>query len=134
VTELKYLGHNVTKDMSEVKDIEKELRSLAARCNMLARRFLRCNAEVKITLFEAYCQTFYTSSLWVACTQRACNDLRVQYNNGLRILLGLPRWCSASQMFADAQVDVFLWYNEEENYTFYEQDARQQQQYFANTC
>ncbi|KAL0871671.1 hypothetical protein ABMA27_004190 [Loxostege sticticalis] len=33
--------------------------------------------------------------------------LRVQYNNTFRALLRLPRYCSASGMFADAAVDDF---------------------------
>ncbi|XP_045777825.1 uncharacterized protein LOC123875822 [Maniola jurtina] len=107
VTEFKYLGHIVTDDMSDVRDIERERRALAVRCNTLARRFARCNREVKLTLFKAYCQTFYTCSLWVTYTHRAYSDLRVQYNNGFRVLMGLPRWCSASQMFAEAHTDDF---------------------------
>ncbi|XP_048484609.1 uncharacterized protein LOC125490192 [Plutella xylostella] len=35
-------------------------------------------------------------SLWVNYTRRAYSALRVQYNNALRIVLGLPRFCSAS--------------------------------------
>ncbi|XP_045775168.1 uncharacterized protein LOC123874053 [Maniola jurtina] len=93
--------------MSDIKDIERERRALAVRCSMVARRFARCNKQVKITLFKAYCQTFYTCSLWVSYTQRTYNDLRVQYNNGFRVLMGLPRFCSASLMFAEARTDDF---------------------------
>ncbi|XP_063530746.1 uncharacterized protein LOC134741781 [Cydia strobilella] len=42
----------------------------------------------------------FTSSLWVNYTQKAYNALRVQYNDAFRMLLGLPRYCSASGMFA----------------------------------
>ncbi|XP_026316446.1 uncharacterized protein LOC113227690 [Hyposmocoma kahamanoa] len=41
-------------------------------------------------------------SLWVIYTRRTYNGLRVQYNNAFRVLLGLPRYCSASGMFAEA--------------------------------
>jgi hypothetical protein len=107
VTKFKYLGHWVTEDLSDDLDVERERRALAVRSNMLARRFARCTRDVKVTLFKAFCQTFYTCSLWVKCTQRALNALRVQYNNGFRMLLGLPRFCSASGMFAEARVDSF---------------------------
>ncbi|XP_063548988.1 uncharacterized protein LOC134756075 [Cydia strobilella] len=33
--------------------------------------------------------------------------LRIQYNNAFRMLLGLPRYCSASGMFAEARTDGF---------------------------
>lgn len=107
VANFKYLGHLVSDDLKDNADIERERRSLAVRCGMLARRFARCTAQVKVTLFKAYCQSFYTCSLWVDFTQRAYGGLRTQYNNTFRVLMGLPRFCSASGMFADANVDSF---------------------------
>lgn len=107
VSNFKYLGHIVTEDLNDDLDIERERRALAVRANMLAHRFARCSRDVKLTLFKAYCQTFYTSSLWVNYTQGAINRLRVQYNNSFRMLMGLPRYCSASGMFAQARTDDF---------------------------
>ncbi|CAK1582534.1 unnamed protein product [Parnassius mnemosyne] len=107
VAKFKYLGHFVTDDLNDNVDIERERRALAVRCNMLARRFARCSEQVKITLFKAYCQVFYTCSLWSNYSQRTVDTLRVQYNNGFRILLGLPRFCSASGMFAKARTDDY---------------------------
>ncbi|XP_059057457.1 uncharacterized protein LOC131851051 [Achroia grisella] len=107
VSRFKYLGHIVSGDLNDDYDIERERRALSVRCNMLARRFARCNNDVKTTLFKAYCQSFYTCGLWFGYTQRAYNALRIQYNNGFRMLLGLPRFCSASEMFAAARVDGF---------------------------
>lgn len=107
VQQFKYLGHYVTEGLDDQVDIDRERRALAVRSNMLARRFARCSDQVKVTLFRAYCQTFYTCSLWYRYTQRPFNALRVQYNNGFRMLVGLPRFCSASGMFAEARVDGF---------------------------
>ncbi|XP_064293061.1 uncharacterized protein LOC135310048 [Plodia interpunctella] len=107
VDKFKYLGHWITDTLSDNLDIERERRAMAVRCNMLARRFARCSKDVKVTLFKAYCQSFYTCSLWADYTQRAYNALRVQYNDAFRILFGLPRFCSASKMFADANTDCF---------------------------
>ncbi|XP_047036439.1 uncharacterized protein LOC124642170 [Helicoverpa zea] len=107
VPQFKYLGHWITETLTDDVDVERERRALLVRANMLARRFARCTAQVKITLFKAYCQSFYTCSLWVKYTQKTYNALRVQYNNAIRMLMGLPRFCSASGMFADARVDGF---------------------------
>jgi hypothetical protein len=107
VTHFKYLGHVVTENMCDDLDIERERRALSVRGNMLAHRFARCSAEVKITLFKAYCQAFYTGSLWFSFTQKSYNALRVQYNNIFRAMFRLPRYCSASGMFVDAHVDDF---------------------------
>lgn len=107
VSQFKYLGHIVSENLSDEADIERERRALTVRANMLVRRFARCSNEVKITLFKAYCQSLYTSGLWTTYTQKSVNALRVQYNNAFRMLLGLPRFCSASGMFAEARTDGF---------------------------
>lgn len=107
VQQFKYLGHILTEDLKDDADIERERRALSVRANMIIRRFARSSTAVKITLFRAYCTSFYTCSLWVSHTQRSYSDLRVQYNNAFRALLRLPRFCSASGMFADARVDCF---------------------------
>nr|XP_026497961.1 uncharacterized protein LOC113402054 [Vanessa tameamea] len=107
VDRIKYLGHWITEDLKDNVDIERERRSLSVRCNMLIRRFAKCTKQVKTTLFNAYCQSFYACSLWVNYTRRAYSDLRVQYNNAFRMLMGLPRYCSASAMFAEAHTDGF---------------------------
>lgn len=107
VHKFKYLGHYLTDDLKDDVDIERERRALAVRGNMLARRFARCTHQVKITLFKAYCQGMYTSSLWLKYTKASLNTLRVQYNNIFRMLLNLPRHCSASSMFAEHQTDGF---------------------------
>lgn len=103
----KYLGHVLTAGMKDDDDIERERRALSVRANMIARRFARCSRDVKVTLFRAYCTSFYTCSLWANYAQKSYNVLRVQFNNAFRILMGLPRFCSASGMFAEARIDCF---------------------------
>lgn len=107
VTQFKYLGHWVSEDLKDNIDIERARRALAVRCNMLARRFAHSSNQVKLTLFKSYCQSLYTCSLWASYTLGAYNALRVQYNNAFRVLLGLPRFCSASNMFAEARTAGF---------------------------
>ncbi|XP_069357564.1 uncharacterized protein [Maniola hyperantus] len=105
VTKFKYLGHVLSDTMKDNEDLERQRRSLAAKSNMLARRFTRCSRQVKVTLFKAYCQALYTSQL--DYTKTTFDALRVQYNNAFRALLGLPWRCSASGMFAMHRVDDF---------------------------
>ena len=89
------------------EDIERVRRALSVRTNMIARRFARCSRSVKITLFRAFSTSFYTSSRWVSYTRKQYSALRVLYNNAFRVLLGLPRYCSSSGMFAEARFDCF---------------------------
>ncbi|RVE41399.1 hypothetical protein evm_013952 [Chilo suppressalis] len=107
VQQYRYLGHILTEDLKDDQDIERERRALAVRSNMIARRFARSSEPVKLTLFKAFCQSFYTGSLWVSYKQKTYNALRVQYNNAFRMLLGLPWRCSASGMFAEARTNDF---------------------------
>lgn len=107
VDQFKYLGHIVTADLRDHADLERERRALSKRANMLARRFARCSDGVKITLFRAYCTSMYTCSLWANYSQKSYSTLRVQFNNAFRAVLGLPRYCSASGMFAWARTDCF---------------------------
>lgn len=107
VTKFKYLGHIVTENLSDDDDMERQRRSIACRSNMLARRFYHCSKQVKVTLFKAYCQSFYTSQLWYRYTRSAYNTLRVQYNNAFRVMMNLPWRCSATDMFAESRVAGF---------------------------
>ncbi|KAJ2951199.1 hypothetical protein O0L34_g5592 [Tuta absoluta] len=107
VTTFKYLGHVLTGNLNDDCDLERQRRAIAMKSNMLARRFSQGSTDVKLTLFKAYCQAFYTAHLWQNYKQSTYNTLRVQYNNGFRALLGLPWRCSASGMFADHRVDDF---------------------------
>ncbi|KAI8432778.1 hypothetical protein MSG28_013737 [Choristoneura fumiferana] len=107
INEIEDDGHVVAADLKDDMDIERERRALSVRANMIARRFSGCSREVRITLFRAFCTSLYTCSLWVRYSQRAYRALRVQYNNAFRVMVGLPRFCSASGMFAEARVDCF---------------------------
>ena len=53
--EVKYLGHYLTSDLSDDKDIYRQRRMLYAQANMIVRKFSMCSASVKFTLFKAFC-------------------------------------------------------------------------------
>ncbi|KOB65422.1 putative endonuclease-reverse transcriptase, partial [Operophtera brumata] len=90
----KYLGNFLSDDVN----VERERRALASP--LLARRFSRYTDQVKVTLSKAYGQSYYKGSLWVRHTKISLGALRIQYNNIFRMMMGLPRFCSASEMFA----------------------------------
>ncbi|KAL0811792.1 hypothetical protein ABMA28_009222 [Loxostege sticticalis] len=108
VKQFRYLGHVLTENLCDDQDMERERRALAVRCNMLARRFAKCSRDVRVTLFKAYCTCFYTGQLWLKYTRKSFGILRVQYNNAFRIMMRLPRYCSASAMFAESGVPDFF--------------------------
>lgn len=95
----KYLGHLITSDLCDDDDISKQVRSLYARANMLLRKFSAASVQTKVVLFNAFCSPIYGCQLWCNYRKESLNRLRVAYNNALRLLLKMPRWTSASDLF-----------------------------------
>ena len=104
VDKFKYLGHIINDQLSDDEDIDRERRNLAIRGNILIRRFTLCTNEVKYRLFRAYCYQIYGCQLWTRYKQSTMSKLRVCYNTIMRMMLGVPPWHSARQMFVNANV------------------------------
>lgn len=66
---------------------------------MLLRKFSMCFVNVKCSLSRAFCTPMHNRSFW--CSYRKVNMQRfiVSYNDTMRLLLQVPRWHSASQLF-----------------------------------
>ena len=110
VKETKYLGHIISADGKDDKDMQIACGKLYAQGNSLIRKFHMCTEKVKIKLFVTFCSQFYCAPLWFFNkSDKIYNKLNVAYNNVFRFLLGLPwdeqgRPCSASAMFANRKV------------------------------
>ena len=65
-SEFRYLGHIINDRLSDDNDINREIRNLNVRTNMLIRRFGRCSRMVKTRLFRTYCTCLYGSALWTS--------------------------------------------------------------------
>ena len=103
----KYLGHIITDDLTDDDDMYRQRRMLYMQANLLTRRFSWCSERVKVDLFRSYCTPFYTAPLWSKFKKASIRKLQVAYNDCLRILLGKPRWYSASELFCNVQVVTF---------------------------
>ncbi len=103
----KYLGCYMTDDMSDNLDLQRQLRSIYSRGNMLLRKFSHCSYDVKIQLFNTYCTSLYCSQLWNRYTQAQYKKLAVAYNNIFRRFLCYSRFHSASGMFVENNVKSF---------------------------
>ena len=79
--------------------IKKEMRQLCYRGNSLVRKFKFCNDDVKCTLSRSFCYSIYCTSLWADYKVETFQRLRVNYNNILRRLMGVPISSSASFLF-----------------------------------
>ncbi|XP_016534059.1 RNA-directed DNA polymerase from mobile element jockey-like [Poecilia formosa] len=106
-TAVKYLGHYITDDLTDDMDINRQRRLVYAQANMLLRKFRMCSVPVKVALFKAFCTPLYTAHLWRQYRQSTLQKLKVAYNDGMRLLLRMPRWTSASQLFIGVGVSTF---------------------------
>ena len=99
VDHFKYLGHSINDSLTDDVDIAKQLGAYYGRANMSLREFGAASDNVKIILFKSFCTQIYCGSLWCSFKRSSIKNVRVVYNNCFRLLLKLPKYCSASQMF-----------------------------------
>lgn len=95
----RYLGFIVS-NVNDNLDINRQLRSFITKTNMLVRNFFKCSFDVKLTLFNSFCANMYCIHMWSSFHKTLYNRFKIVYNNGFRKFIGLPKFCSASGMFA----------------------------------
>jgi hypothetical protein len=107
VEEHKYLGFIMTSNKSDKKDINRQLRYIYARGNILFRNFYHCHADTKLLLFKSYCYNLYCCQLWTHYSQQHFNKVKVAYNNVFRHLFNIKKRCSMSQLYMYNDIDSF---------------------------
>ena len=103
VDSVRYLGHIISSNGKDDKDIMRQCQQLYARGNVLLRKCM-CSMDMKVKLFNTYCSPMYTAQLWWNHTVYSFHRLNVCCNNILRRLLRRPRYCSASGLFAECGI------------------------------
>ena len=101
VVEFKYLGFILTPTMSDDIEIMKRTRCLYAMGNTVINKFKSCRIDCKILMFKTYCYSLYCSALWSTYKLHSYHKVRVAHNDIFRNLLNVPRYHSASTLFAE---------------------------------
>ena len=83
------------------------MRKYYANANMLLRKFSYCSPDVKCCMLNSYYATMYRSSMWFDSTVTSMKKLKIAYNKGLRRLLNMPKYNSASEMFVNLNIPSF---------------------------
>ena len=94
------LGHIMTADCRDDKDIRKQFRRQNAVGNMLVRKFSFAPFEAKIQLFKSYCYPIYGCALCRQSLQNSIRRLTVSYSDTFKRLINIPRYISLSMAFA----------------------------------
>jgi len=101
VSEFKYLGHFITNDEHDDKDVLCEVRAMFTHTNILARRFFSCSVSVKIVLFRTFCICFYGMKLWQRYNMCSINGLRSSYIRCMKLFFNYPKYYSVTAMLLE---------------------------------
>ena len=108
VHEYVYLGVFISSNKSDARDIQRQLRYIYSKGNMLVRKFGKCSQIVKRQLFTSYCCNLYCSYLWSVYPESKLQSAKVAYNNIFRSFFNIKGPCSITQMFLNFNIDSFM--------------------------
>ena len=74
---------------------------------MLLRKFSYCSPDIKCCMLKSYCATIYCFSMWFDNTVKSMKKMKIAYNNGLKRLINLSKYNSASEMFVNLNILSF---------------------------
>jgi hypothetical protein len=107
VDEYKYLGIYISSDKKDNCDLQRQIRYIYSKGNMLVKKFGKCSKEVKTQLFRSYCYNMYCSHLWSKYAESKLTSVKVAYNNVLRSFFNIKTLCSISQVCVNYNIDCF---------------------------
>ena len=102
----KYLGITVSETSCD-NELKRQMRKYYAITNILLRKLSYCSPDVQCCMFKFYGATMCCPSMWFGSIVTAMKKLKIAYNNGLRRLLTLPKYNSASEMSANLNSPSF---------------------------
>jgi hypothetical protein len=100
VEHFKYLGHIIENSMSDDSDINRELKCLFVRANLLCRRFHTCTLQIKLKLFRAFCICFYDTAFY-NYTAGVLSKFIACYNKCAKFLFGYHKYSSVTTMLLE---------------------------------
>lgn len=98
VVSFKYLGHIIFSNRKDNDDIQREIRNMFMRTNLLVRRFIKCSHEVKLVLFRAYCICLYDACLWSNYDTGCLTKLKLCYHKCIKMFFGYRRCDSVTEI------------------------------------
>jgi hypothetical protein len=107
VDKFKYLGHQISCDLSDDIDIGREIRNMFVRTNILIRKFGKCSHSVKLLLFKTYCLCWYDAALWYNHTASIMFKLQSCYNKCVKMFFGYDRRHSVTLMLLQLNLPSF---------------------------
>jgi len=107
VDQYKYLRILLDTELSDDKDIRRQLRYQYCAANKLRASFSRCSNAVKNVFLRSFCTPMYASQLWCNFRKSCMQRLRVACNFGCRALYNLPWRASVSSHQVQCNIPSF---------------------------
>ena len=107
VDSFRYLGHIIDNSLCDDKDIQREVKALFTRTNILCRRFKRCSLQVKVKLFRSYCICLYDAALWSSFTVTALHKMSSCYNKCIKSFFNYAKYSSVTTMLLELGLPSF---------------------------
>jgi len=103
----KYLGVFISDNCKNDKDMNRQMRSLYGRGNVIIRNFKHCTEQVKIQLFMSFCSNIYCGHLWSSSNVSSFSKVRIAFKQIYRSLMKMDRTESISYSMLTNNVDNF---------------------------
>ena len=94
-------------DIKDNYDIQREVRNMFMRTNLLLRRFSKCSYAVKLVLFRAYCICLYDACLWSNYNTGCLTKLKLCYHTCIKMFFGFKRCYSVTQILFNLSLPSF---------------------------
>ena len=105
--EFKYLGHKLSYELNDDIDIDREIRNMFVRTNILLRKFYRCSISVKISLFKSYCINLLGCALCSRFSSGVSNRFKSCYHKCLKVFFGYNTYSSVTNLLFELGLASF---------------------------
>ena len=89
------------------EDIQREIRNMFIRTNLMMRRFSRCSTAVKAVLFKSFCLCLYDVALWSSYYMSSTDKFRSCYNKCMKLFFGYKLHDSVTNMLLETGLPSF---------------------------
>jgi len=120
------------RQLSDDKDIQRQLRHQYCAANKLRASFSRCSRAVTNMLFRSFCTPMYASQLWCNFRKSCVQRLRVAYNFGCRVLHNLPWRANVSSHQVQCNIPTYDALIRKNKYLFLERCRKSTNDYFRD--
>ena len=115
-TSVTHLGHILTHNLNDDEDIVSAIKDMCCKANCMLHTFACCDPIVKTHLFSSFCLSLYGAALWKSSNPQL-KSLEVAFNNILRKIWSLPRYCHTAILHCVARLPSTLSYQDHQDYS-----------------